>query len=348
MTMSGVKSAFKQTPAANGRVIDGLSPEMPSAEAIRLSLGGRLQAILELIPDAAAHAGDDARVVHRLRVTTRRAAAAIRAFKDTAPKKHRKAVLQILKELRSAASDARAADVDLTALGTTLEAASTGRASAISFVMGAIASEREVAARSLIECCSGDVAKRLQKASVRLLKSATKRSSENEAFLACSEQAVARPVEKAVRAAHADLTTIDHVHQLRIECKRLRYTLESIGPCADALGLRPLYDLLVESQDQFGAVNDAHELAARIAALHDRYSQPPFELPSTLAEELCVFRDELADRSRSTHAAFLDWWESAPLHQFLTNADSAARPLNGHTQVSAISASHNGAEEATT
>lgn len=331
--------------AAFGRVIDGLSPEMPAGEAIRLSLGGRLRAVDELLPVAAEEGEHDARAVHRLRVATRRAAAAIRAFQDDLPKKRRKRTLGALKEIRAGASIARASDVDLGALGSIQESTSPDQLLALAFVMGVIATERDAAAKALAAHCAGDIRKRLRKASNRLVKSAAD-AHHDDSFLSAAESAVDRQFAKAVDAAAPDLMDINSLHQLRIECKRLRYTLEAVGPCADELGLRAFYDVLVESQDQFGAVNDAHELAARVEDIHDRFTEPPFDMAAPLRTSLATFRDALKDRSTRTHQSFLAWWSDAPLRTALVG-DVAAPATDNGQPVQTVEIQRRDAEETT-
>lgn len=311
--MGDRRDTFDSIPPAHGRVIEGLSPDMSGAKAILRSVGGRLRAVDELLPLVVEKADVDVRTVHRLRVSTRRAAAAIRAFKGSLPKKSGKRALQVLKDIRSAASVARASDVDLAVLADVTDSAPADQSMALAFIQGVVAHERSVAAASLSEHCHGRNARSLRKVGARLCRECAKSDAANLDFLTIAERAVESQFEKAVAASQANLHDIDELHQLRIECKRLRYTLEAIGPCADQLGWTPLYDVLVESQDQFGAVNDAHELAARIDRVRAEYTTPPFEPPPGLVESLNALSAAQFDRAKAAHAAFLHWWEASEL-----------------------------------
>ncbi len=319
-------SAFKSIEPAFGRTIDGLTPCMPCAEAIEKSLGGRLRAVDDLIPLAADGAAGDARIVHRLRVSTRRAAAAIKAFSNELPKKRRRRVQDVLRDIRRSASVARSSDVDLAALRDRYAGAAVDQRPALALIAGMISHERMVAAATLIDVCNSGVGKELRKSAIDLLDGVRKKASSDCSLLSVAENAVSRQRDRAVKAAQGNLRDIDQLHQLRIECKRLRYTIESIGPCADELNLRAFYDVLVESQDHFGEVNDAHEFADRVESVRTRLQQPPFEFPESLHASLGAFSDQLGAMSRDAHMAFLRWWSDATLRQSLGAAEKQPSP----------------------
>lgn len=53
------------------------------------------------------------------------------------------------------------------------------------------------------------------------------------------------------------------LHRLRIEVKRLRYSVELFGDALDPRGRDPLVELLVNAQDHLGAIHDAAAILAR-------------------------------------------------------------------------------------
>ena len=101
---------------ADGKWIEGLTPEMPVAEAATAVLAARLEVVRHYLPLAAEKPYDDPEYVHQLRVGTRRAGAALRVFADCLPRKHRRMARRRLREIRRAAGDARDWDVFLLGL----------------------------------------------------------------------------------------------------------------------------------------------------------------------------------------------------------------------------------------
>ena len=63
---------------ADGKWIEGLTPEMAVAEAATVVLAARFEVVRRYLPLAAEKPYDDLEYVHQLRVGTRRAAAALR------------------------------------------------------------------------------------------------------------------------------------------------------------------------------------------------------------------------------------------------------------------------------
>src|SRR5437763_965344 len=98
---------------ADGKWISGLTPDTPLGEAAREVLAVRLGVVAECLPPAVGGADGDPEHVHRLRVATRRAAAALRIFADCLPGKARKATRRRLRAVRRAAGEARDWDVFL-------------------------------------------------------------------------------------------------------------------------------------------------------------------------------------------------------------------------------------------
>src|SRR5689334_17528904 len=139
---------------ADGKWIEGLTPEMAVAEAATVVLAARFEVVRHYLPLAAERPYDDPEYVHQLRVGTRRAAAALRAFDDCLPGKHRRSLKRALRAIRRAASDARDWDVFLLNLESSpaLRAAS-GRA-ARDFLAGYALGERAAAQVRLVEAAT--------------------------------------------------------------------------------------------------------------------------------------------------------------------------------------------------
>ena len=95
----------------SGKWIEGIGPDGSVDDAARRSLEPRLTAVVHWLPLAAYLAEHDVEHVHRLRVSTRRAVAALKLYRDWLPRKQRRWVKKRLKKIRRAAGDARDLDV---------------------------------------------------------------------------------------------------------------------------------------------------------------------------------------------------------------------------------------------
>src|SRR5262249_25817012 len=99
----------------DGKWVVGLAADTPTWRAARKALKARLESAAAALAPAADW-GADPEPVHALRVTTRRAGAALDAFADLLPGKAYRKARKALKGLRRAAGAARDADVFLDTL----------------------------------------------------------------------------------------------------------------------------------------------------------------------------------------------------------------------------------------
>src|SRR6476646_47415 len=97
--------------AASGKWIEGIDADTPVDKAARGSLEPRLTIVAQSLPLAAHLAEQDIEHVHRLRVATRRANAAVKLYRDCLPEKTARWMKKRLKKIRRAAGDARDLDV---------------------------------------------------------------------------------------------------------------------------------------------------------------------------------------------------------------------------------------------
>src|SRR3954469_4344005 len=97
--------------SSNAKWIEGLGPDSSVEDAARRSLEPRLTAVAQLLPMAAHLAEHDIEHVHRLRVATRRATAALKLYRDCLSQKSRRWMSKRLRKIRQAAGDARHPDV---------------------------------------------------------------------------------------------------------------------------------------------------------------------------------------------------------------------------------------------
>ena len=95
----------------SGKWIDGIRPDGTVCDSARVSLAARLAAVAYWLPLAAEHADQDVEHIHRLRVSTRRAIAALKLYRDLLPRKPFRWLKKRLKKIRRAAGEARDLDV---------------------------------------------------------------------------------------------------------------------------------------------------------------------------------------------------------------------------------------------
>lgn len=268
-------------------------PRIPAREFAQAVLSERLEAVETLLPRAAYHYSDDIEHVHQLRVSCRRAAAALRAFTPLMSEKPKKLKLWLGK-IRDAAGPAR--DIDVLISRYCKE-----KAGAVSdYALPRLRKQRINVQKPLVK-----VAKRANSGKfddaitqeIRLLESAKEKPT------------VAKYGQKAVRLAYlpfARLALLENpssakLHQLRIAGKRLRYSLELFH------GLSPrsidsAYAIVEELQTRLGDIND-HATAQK---LYQSWlaAMPADALAAELAER--VVQEHKAFVRLSTQ--FLRWW----------------------------------------
>ena len=231
---------------AGGKWIHDLKAMTAVADAARHALTVRLEVVRDYLPLAVHQADRDSEHVHQLRVGTRRARAALDIFACCLPAKvHRRARKQ-LRHLRRLAGAARDWDVflaNLTAWG--LQPKSRLRPGA--------------------DCLIGDALAQRATAQVQLQEAGQDYPFAFDRFLAETVAAVHRPddpqlvtlldlarplltdlLEKLEEAASRNLDDYEHLHQVRILGKRLRYAMEVFADCFETAFKEELYPAVEE------------------------------------------------------------------------------------------------------
>jgi CHAD domain-containing protein len=251
---------------ADGKWIDGLSPRTPVAEAARAALGARFAVVRHYLPLAVEKPYDDIEYVHQLRVGTRRAAAALRAFEDALPYKPFKDVKRTLRALRRAAGDARDWDVFRAALDTAKPVAASKPAG--DFLAGYAFGERAAAQLRLASAASeaGPLfAERGDELVARARDPEGAPAAATFGDLAAAQLgALLAEFTEGVRAHPKEP---DALHALRIVGKRLRYAIELFAGCFPPALRETVYPAVERAQEVLGDVQDAVVGAARLAGI---------------------------------------------------------------------------------
>jgi CHAD domain-containing protein len=279
--------------------IDGIDAEGTVDAAARRSLEARLTAVIHALPLAAYLAEHDIEHVHRLRVSARRAVAALELYWDWLPRKQAHWLKRRLKKIRRAAGDAR----DLDVLAKRLARDYGDRAAPVV----ALVKERRAKVQSAIvdvaERCRRD--DRFVRKTSKLLESIKLKKQTNGLVVTFREWAVAQltasasPFFEGLPDDSADTVAL---HQFRIRGKELRYTIELVSAAFGPELRKKHYAVVEELQELLGNVQDHVAAMGHMSEwVKDSRDAEQQGLLHELADEE---REHLVDAIRD----FRSWW----------------------------------------
>jgi CHAD domain-containing protein len=286
---------------SDGKWVEGLTAATPVGAAARRVLAARLGAVNDALSAAAAW-GADPEPVHKLRVATRRAGAALNAFADLLPGKAYRKARRVLKRLRRSAGAARDADVFLDALRLWSIHQSPAARPGAHFLLGHVFAHRQAAQAGLGKAIEQARAKPLTDLAAKV------RGGSRESLRERAVPVLADLLRELETAAAGNLDDYGHLHGVRIQGKRLRYALEVFINCFDPAAREQVYPLVEGLQDILGLANDSYQAGSRLDALADavRTTQPGlWELVRVGVEDLRAYHRQ---RIKEQRAAFADWW----------------------------------------
>ncbi|MCC5787815.1 MAG: CHAD domain-containing protein [Phycisphaerales bacterium] len=235
-----------------------LSAQTPSGEAATIMLADAARRVAEHLPGDVADLEDE-RLVHKLRVSTRRAAAVARGFKGVVRTKDLERLRKTLKRIRRAAGPLRDRDV-LEALVEERMAGTADRPQTLglSYCAGVLG------ARALSERRSGWEAlqrPRIQRLVADAERAKVRKGARETPLGELGKTRIAAAREAFNDARRADLRDIENLHALRIAGKRLRYSMELFGRFTVMPDLKTDLKRLKTLQDDLGDINDLRTLA---------------------------------------------------------------------------------------
>lgn len=286
----------------------------PVAVVAERTLRKRLGAVWTILPRACSPAGDPEQV-HQLRVATRRALAAIKAFDELLPAKRQAWFEKQLRRLRQAAGEARDLDVLTTRLAHDLDrgAAPAARPSTASVGgrtargrLVAMLSRQRVVSRQPIRnryewLLEADWTKRTERLLEHLERqpSTGKRSS----FQAYASHRFRPLVDHFFTAADRRMRTAEELHTFRIEGKKIRYILEIFATVFPERVRSRCYAALEQLQETLGDFTDHAAAADRFR----RWSRDDAAAAHReVLERLRHHEQRLANRARKD---FAKWWD---------------------------------------
>jgi CHAD domain-containing protein len=239
----------------SGKWIDGIDPDGSVVDAARLSLGARLTAVAHWLPLAAHHAAQDIEHVHRLRVSTRRAVAALRLYREMLAPGHFRWVKKRLKKIRRAAGEAR----DLDVLGERLRRELGEPSGPIVAEIDRRRAEAQPALIRVAEKCRRNDRFVRKVARLRDAICPPKNDGDSGSLLRFRNWAVKKLAETS-EPFFGDLpgpaSDVAALHQFRIRTKALRYAIELLAPAFEPRLRSEIYPQVEALQEELGRIQD--------------------------------------------------------------------------------------------
>ncbi len=281
--------------------IKGTKPNQQVRKVARRALDARLRTVWHFARLAAQKPEEDIEHVHQLRVSARRARAALQIFDDLLPARRAKWLSKTLRGLRRAAGDAR----DLDVLGERLaKIAKEKEKSELDKIVADIVKRRGKAQKPLVKCYKKAKREGFLKRSRRLEERVRWRHKQPEPVFADAARSRLRPlVDDFFAVGAADLSDVANLHQMRISGKRVRYAMELLAGAFDGNFRTELYPIFGEVQELLGTINDH---ATAIATLTEWLERTDGR--TKLADEMKELIANEKAQLEATRASFLDWW----------------------------------------
>jgi CHAD domain-containing protein len=242
-------------------------------------------------------------------------------FAACLPDKIHRKIRKQMRRLRRAAGDARDWDVFAQALAERETNVTAGQRPGLDFLIGFSTGQR-TAAQTALEAAGAGFPFDIE----RLIAETLAAVREPESGKPTTLGKLARPwmaglLSELHAAASDDLTAFEHLHQVRILGKRLRYGMEIFAGCFGTSFRERDYPMIEEMQDILGRANDSHVAGQRLTTLREL-------LRETRAEEWKRFRSGIEGLLRYhqrrlpvQRKLFVKWWakwQESPLYREMT------------------------------
>lgn len=276
-----------------------IPPDAPVSELAANALDPRLSEVRRALRQVERE-GEKREHVHRLRVATRRAGAAINLFQELLPGKKRRNLRKLLHRARRAAGEARDLDVFEKRLEPWLDIdPESGRE-----IRERIEQERSEAVPKLERLRKKLEDREFPRAARKLVRRIEWRGEAAEPS-AC-EAAISHldPFLAAFRQAGAgELSDFAKLHQFRVAGKHLRYGLEIYGAILPNERRESLLNELTALQDELGEINDWVAAVDRLTDWIDA------EREEARRAELSTLRESVRERLDERRLEFLRRYE---------------------------------------
>ncbi len=245
-----------------GRWLKGLGEAASASSAARRAAESRLRDVDRAVRALAKSRSGSQRVraVHFLRVATRRADAALRAFEPLWEPGSLRSARKALRRLRRAAAAVRDADVHAELIRELASDLPRGERRSAQALLAVVKKERSKHARALKKALRARALPRLRQAIDALCFA----DAPPPTTIDLARRVLADRARESLALADADLSRLPTLHELRLSLKRLRYGIEVFADLLDADLRRRVYPALERMQSRLGRVNDLAVLLERV------------------------------------------------------------------------------------
>ena len=319
---------------ADAKWIEGLRPTMPLVDAARQALTLRLEAVRERLPQALYQAEADVEHVHQLRVSTRRAGAALHIFGTCMPRKNYKRMRDPLRRLRRAAGAARDWDVFLLSLKNRGVPGKPENLPALDFLTGYGQGQRLAAQTHLIEATQQPplAFDQILTETLEVLRSP---GTEPITLRDHAVPLLSGLFRELNQAAKQDLGNYEHLHQVRILGKRLRYALEIFVCCFGSIFQEELYPAVAQMQEILGQANDSYGATRRLETIRQRLLAGPASTWKRLApgmeKWIALHQRQMPKQSRLFLAWLKRWQALGAADRLEEMMETTKMPVNPHS-----------------
>lgn len=299
---SRVPKRSKWTESADkDRVIDA------AARAVK----EKLEATLDCLADVTDGPTEDSERVHKLRVATRRAQAALRTFRDVLPPGATKRARELLRAIRQATDAARDIDVLFTRMESVVPVE----------VLAILRDRRQqalVTAQARCRQMSGEG--ELARAFGALVRKSHPRDKgdSTKPFPGWARTRLARSTLRFQRASAVDLADVARLHDFRLRTKKLRYEVELLASVLPTTVRTEAYPVLMELQERLGEVSDG---AVMRKQLHGLSTESPISVSEAALALLLREAEAILERSLADLAA---WWTTERAEKLVGDLTRAA------------------------
>lgn len=341
---------------AASKWIEGLYHDTPCVVAARMVLESRVEAVGRMMALAASPPDNDPEYVHQLRVSSRRADAAMRLFRpclrDGVYRRGRTA----LRSVRKAASLARNDDVHLEMLQKESSRMPSDAAHGVDIARDFFLRSRKRAQEKLEvegrQFHRMELGRRLHEGIVLPSRPGetaihtTAHGDPNFPYTlgGLSHLVLPQLFDQFVAAAKRDLAEVESLHQLRIAGKSLRYSLEVLTCCLPRDESASLYRELVKVQSRLGRINDDAEISARLFHEADRLQKRGVKKagsngadPSCRAAALAAVGAYFHAQFERNCRRFSHWFDAIRQRKIFEAVSTLGGPLHPHGPVRELS-----------
>lgn len=296
-------------------------------EVAARTLKFRLEPVAKLLPLAALKSKEDIEYLHQLRVSTRRADAALDMYRELLPDWRAAWIEKQLGRIRQATGDARDDDVFARRLA-------EDEAPAAAELLRRVhehRSESQQAVRDVYERLTrkkGRFERRIEKLLKRVRVRGKHKKSKEPTYRDWAEDHLRPILDEFFAMAEGDLHDTGTLHQFRIVGKKLRYALELLSAAFDSELQKNAYPLIETLQDQLGRVNDHASALSRLGRWAEANKDP--EQAKYLEEMLHREQSHLEESRRQ----FSAWWTAercSEIRQVFDRALGDRRACNSST-----------------